>query len=562
MPLLVRVIRFGRYHPYKTLSGISIRTFRMEKVDALHLNWRSGETTESVDVGLKECSSSHRGCDSKGHDYWPPRLLECGENSVRLVIPATDLNLDPAPGLSYATLSRCWGEGLNRSVLTTSNIKSMRERLVESELPRTFRDAIAITRRLGIRYLWIDSLRIIQRGALQLADWQKHVREMAHIYSKCVVNISASHGRDSEAGCFAAKGLLSRPCAFRTSTGELCGLEYVSYRWLQDSHIFSRAWVFQERLLSPRVVYFDANDVYWECKALRASGAYPEGVRTDRIQSAVFEATLPPFDWKIVQMDFNHYLGSPDAIWDQIVEDYVQTNLSFEGDRLPALGGIAQRFNEDYKRGRYLAGIFELALPKALMWSGSPATEQQEYMAPSWSWASIAPGTIGSVEVHGSIRTSVISMHMDLVDPSNEYGQVRGGYLVICGPILDVPPNIDSEEPETKIVVAKDPDIPRSESYQRMIHLKWDREPPKASGSWSLLAMSTDTYSFGRTGKCGLILRQASSNELRGFSSDGSDDCRCFVRMGLFSSSSRYPKDTQEYRVIRHVWVNETVVLV
>jgi hypothetical protein len=555
--------KLGRYNPYKNSFGFRIRLFRLDKIDSSHLNWRSaGETTESVDVShwLKECLSSHTTCRNKGSDYLPPRLIDCGGKRLRLVLSSNNIS----PGLEYATLSHCWGKTPTHSILTTSNINNMRERLPESDLPRTFRDAIAITRKLGIRYLWIDSLCIIQRGALQLADWQQHVREMAHIYSNCIVNISASHGPDSETGCFVPKTPLSRPCTFRTSTGEHYSFEYVSPRWLQESHIFSRAWVFQERLLSPRVVYFDAHDVYWECKALRASGAYPEGATTLKVESSMFDTTLPPFDWKVIQTMKTHYLGNPDAIWNQLVEDYVRTNLTCQGDRLPALTGIAQRFNEDYKRGKYVAGIFELALPKALMWKpNAPATRQREYLAPSWSWASIAPGTIGSVEVAGSISTSVISIHMDLIDPNNQYGQVRGGHLVLRGPILDVPPNLDSDEPETSIAVATNPGIPASQSYQRIVILNWDCQPPKASGSWSLLAMSTGTYSIGRTGKSGLILREASSSESRALGSDGNRGLRCFVRMGLFTTSYRYPEENAiRYRVIRHLWDDETVLLV
>lgn len=67
------------------------------------------------------------------------------------------------------------------------------------QLPKTFRDAILITRELQIRYLWIDSLCIIQDSP---SDWTKHVSEMAHIYHNGVLTLAAGASSDDDGGFF------------------------------------------------------------------------------------------------------------------------------------------------------------------------------------------------------------------------------------------------------------------------------------------------------------------------------------------------------------------------
>ena len=80
------------------------------------------------------------------------------------------------------------------------NLTRRIESINMTDIPKTFQDAVLITRKLGYRYLWIDSLCIIQDSA---SDWQIESVKMADIYFNAVVNISADASPRSDSGIFA-----------------------------------------------------------------------------------------------------------------------------------------------------------------------------------------------------------------------------------------------------------------------------------------------------------------------------------------------------------------------
>lgn len=87
----------------------------------------------------------------------PSRLLFLpNDQTVRLVETAS-----LAGNVAYATLSHCWGR-LDFLKLTTGGLESFKNFIPIHLLTRTFQDAIHVTRSLGLQYLWIDSLCIIQ----------------------------------------------------------------------------------------------------------------------------------------------------------------------------------------------------------------------------------------------------------------------------------------------------------------------------------------------------------------------------------------------------------------
>lgn len=83
--------------------------------------------------------------------------------------------------------------------LLSSKIANLQKEILFTHLCKSFQDAIATTRRLGIHYLWIDSLCIIQDSP---QDWQEQSATMAGVYSNSCVNIAASHAQDGTYGCF------------------------------------------------------------------------------------------------------------------------------------------------------------------------------------------------------------------------------------------------------------------------------------------------------------------------------------------------------------------------
>jgi hypothetical protein len=107
----------------------------------------------------------------------PPRLCNTGEM---------------AEIVEYMTLSHCWGK-LSIFTLNKTNFKALQDVILVDQLPKTFQDAILITRRMGHKFLWIDSLCILQDD---LEDWGREAVKMASISAFSSLNIAATAATD------------------------------------------------------------------------------------------------------------------------------------------------------------------------------------------------------------------------------------------------------------------------------------------------------------------------------------------------------------------------------
>jgi hypothetical protein len=123
----------------------------------------------------------------------PSRVIDVGSGAPRLVVVKDD-----TPILPYATMSHCWGSHMPL-LLLSSNIAELQKRIPISQLSRSFQDAFLITQRLGLNYIWIDSLCIVQDLA---ADWERESQSMSEVYSNSYCNIAAAHAADGTHGCF------------------------------------------------------------------------------------------------------------------------------------------------------------------------------------------------------------------------------------------------------------------------------------------------------------------------------------------------------------------------
>ena len=153
---------------------------------------------------LQTCLESHSSlCQVKESLPLPTRVLDVGlldNDLVKLYISSGEYG-------QWLTLSHCWGK-TRPATTTTSNLDSHREGISIAALPQTFRDAIIITRKLGYRYLWIDSLCIVQDS---IVDWQLESVKMNTIYANAVLNISADAAADSSEGIFASSNRKQDP---------------------------------------------------------------------------------------------------------------------------------------------------------------------------------------------------------------------------------------------------------------------------------------------------------------------------------------------------------------
>lgn len=189
----------------------------------------------------------------------PTRVIDVGKDMLRLVETGEDVRGE------YVALSHCWGnlEKQERFCTYTNNIKRLKAGFSYRSLPKTFRDAITVTRALGIPYLWIDSLCIIQEDE---KDWEEEAGKMEEIFSSSYCTIAADSAASSLAGFLNER--LPRVCvSIETPRGPLYLAEAIDSfdADVENGILNSRGWVLQERVLSRRTIHFTSTQVYWEC---------------------------------------------------------------------------------------------------------------------------------------------------------------------------------------------------------------------------------------------------------------------------------------------------------
>ncbi|KAJ3548776.1 hypothetical protein NM208_g850 [Fusarium decemcellulare] len=137
---------------------------------------------------LKQCTTGHTQCSDGSTTRMPTRLVQVGTHDA----PTVRLLRTQGIHAPYLTLSHCWGNADIKKRTTEGDFDIPLE-----QLPRTFQDAITVTRRLGFAYLWIDSLCIIQGDE---ADWENESANMASVYANGTLNLAATYSTDSHGG--------------------------------------------------------------------------------------------------------------------------------------------------------------------------------------------------------------------------------------------------------------------------------------------------------------------------------------------------------------------------
>lgn len=221
------------------------------------------------DTDHDTCRRQERGKGDESTAQMPTRLLEVGR-TLRLVDSAS-----LAEPSRYIALSHCWGKLSPTERLCTLriNLEAHKSCIAANidQLPRSFRDAVVVSRGIGVKYLWIDSLCIIQDDD---EDWEYEAARMEQVFSNAYLTIAASSARSSIEGFLGPR--LSRPCiclrmrVLGTSKDVhfyVCPAIDDFSRDVDDSNLSRRGWVLQERALSRRTIFYTLTQVYWECGA-------------------------------------------------------------------------------------------------------------------------------------------------------------------------------------------------------------------------------------------------------------------------------------------------------
>jgi len=213
-----------------------------------------------------DCNASHL-CFPQDLDFVPTRLLDVGVADSDMIRLVEQSHYDHGP-TRYLALSHRWGPPQDHQTFCTytTNILQFRERIPVSDLPRTFGDAVNVTRGLGVRYLWIDSLCIIQDDP---HDWNVESKLMEQVFSSAYITLSASCSRGTSDGFL--KPRHDRQCVTARAQVEDKPWYYIcdaidDFRHdVDEGELSKRAWVLQERALSRRSIYFSQAQSYWEC---------------------------------------------------------------------------------------------------------------------------------------------------------------------------------------------------------------------------------------------------------------------------------------------------------
>ncbi|KAI1124774.1 heterokaryon incompatibility protein-domain-containing protein [Nemania abortiva] len=280
--------------------------------------------------------------------------------------------IDSAPGQTgcYFALSHRWGRS-KKLLLTHKTMKKLKSGISSRSLPRTFRDAVDVAGQFGCCFLWIDCLCILQDDA---DDWLRESTLMANIYRQAACVIAAHSASDDNEGFLSTT---RSSLAHTDSRQKYAGF----FEYVNESSLSQRGWVFQERILSRRLLHFTSHCLFLEDSS---------GIMVVDEEGLVRPPCDSPGDHKLHIEDGVHNI----AQWYTVVERYSRCELTYDVDRLPAIAGLAGIFKELSSSGNFLFGLWSESVHLGLLWmqtAENPVRLGDAYRpgwsCPTWSWA-------------------------------------------------------------------------------------------------------------------------------------------------------------------------------
>ena len=407
---------------------------------------------------ISTCRRNHKTCVPVAGRDWdgPAYLIEIGDRTdfgdVRVCedVPANEL---------YVTLSHCWGPTGVPVQLLKCNCALYLQSLPWHELPKTFQDAILVVRALrpltGVHYLWIDALCIVQDSD---EDKSIEISRMGGIYQGALCNLAASIGSDCHSGLVTESTLVPpHECIVDWGTSDKqhrrmkIGNRHAYDVLVQRSDLSKRAWVLQEIILAPRVLFFTPEQLVWECS-----------------EACYYETTGMAERQKEFELRFKllpiHHLASRDVwqvynFWHRCLQGFSGRKLSFGSDRLRAIAAIANAIEGQLGRSnRYLVGLWSEHLHIHLTWEVDQPTnlshrDRLKSAFPSWSWASldapIDPVYFFSDTLRNSRACMEIRPNIRHTDGVSRFDTPAVAELDITGVVFKVHIWIDYNPPES-----------------------------------------------------------------------------------------------------------------
>ncbi|CCF34787.1 TOL [Colletotrichum higginsianum] len=373
---------------------------------------------------IDHCVESHPKCQPSlaSNAFMPTRVLDIGAANdpwPPLQIRVIQTNTISDEARKYMTLSHCWG----KEAFVTLTVERF-DKFTNDGIPwsnsssgngissnQNFIDAIKITQKLGIRYLWIDSICIIQEDE---EDWAVEAKIMHKVYRYSYCNLAAVDSKNCLGGLFRGRkhGVLPATYDPRGSSHRLSGRKWrilTSDLWDKDllgSPLYTRGWVFQERMLSPRLLQFGHSQLFWDCATISACEALPEGFPLSLDAKA---ASDRHWRQRLQEADITQRSpakgsqGSLETLWESSVSAYTACDLTKHSDKDKAMWGIA-KLMRDMLGQEYAHGLWSTCLEEQLAWrvagrpkvvdpekaqgntAGEKGDTSNEISFPYWSW--------------------------------------------------------------------------------------------------------------------------------------------------------------------------------
>ncbi|KAF4457390.1 HET-domain-containing protein [Fusarium austroafricanum] len=379
-----------------------------------------------IEACYERCQQEHGQC-RQYTTCLPKRVVDISGPDYKLV--------EPNPGMqsTYAALSYCWGS-LGEQITTSKTIDKLKSCIPRDIFPVVFEEAATVARRLGITYLWIDTVCIIQDNK---RDWECEAAKMAEVFENATVTIAASSSADPTIPFFTHR-LSSyrdmqlkydsrdsnRQLSFKARRKIPLGIHIKSYQTAEIDPLDSRAWALQEKELATRFISFTGGEVQWKCKQQRLC----ECQNTSFPSKRLFH-TSSPSDQQYKD-------------WHNIVEKCASRKLRYATDRIPGLAGLAGKFSA-ITGSTYMVGMWKENLLQDLSWQRGHRTAVEpvaEYLSPSFSWVSITGSSnyaLARDEYPGTrIQNCTITDSRCETTGSGISGLVTSGSLVARGPTI------------------------------------------------------------------------------------------------------------------------------
>ncbi|KAJ3525198.1 hypothetical protein NM208_g9152 [Fusarium decemcellulare] len=323
---------------------------------------------------LETCRNHHESCKTSAawvvnenkQTILPTRLIDIDRIEEDIV---TLVDTKGARG-NYCALSYCWGLEPDKHIKTTKTTLSDHRNGIKIEnLPQVFKDAIRVTHEIGLRYLWADSLCIIQGDD---KDWKAEAGRMSEVYRNADLVIAAAGASNPSQGCFVQRDMApfpemqvsNVPITDNPEEARSIWIQQAMTHWTEPSMgpLQKRGWTLQETYLARRSIHFMPSGMHWQCEELQTN-----------------ERT---FGNPILERER----------WLSLLTTFSRRQVTRMEDRLYAIQGLVNEFQEDL--GPYQKGVFTNLIPEQILWSIQKTYDDEDASeveiwegAPSWSWA-------------------------------------------------------------------------------------------------------------------------------------------------------------------------------